>query len=114
MPQESLTLMQRARSLWRDAGSPPGQLDDYVERARELIAQETNADTARAPVRRTVADPTLRPYGEPVEPLETVRNQGVFPELADQEDAPLFPEREAEGTGVGGGRNRKATKGDQR
>ncbi len=89
------TLLRRARALWQEDGAPPGRLEDYIERARELIANEVNRDAALEPVRETVADPALRPYGEPVEPVEAaIRNQGDFPTLTDQGEEPLFPEGE--------------------
>lgn len=98
MQEQDAKLMERARRLWQDDGAPPDKLDDYVERARELIANEANGDVARIPVKRTMVDPEARPFGEPVEPLEeAVRNQGEFPTLTDQGEEPLFPDdREAE------------------
>lgn len=87
------TLLRRARDLWTADGAPPGRLEDYIDRARELIANEIDRDAALAPVQETIADPALQPYGEPVEPInEAIRNQGDFPTLTDQGEEPLFPE----------------------
>jgi hypothetical protein len=48
---------------------------------------------ARIPV-KDLPDPGSKPYGEPVEPLEAIKNQGEFPTLTDQGEEQLFPEEE--------------------
>ncbi|MDF3075846.1 MAG: hypothetical protein K0S54_3513 [Alphaproteobacteria bacterium] len=93
MQAQGQRLEARARELWKADGAPPGKMDDYVERARELIAIETNGDIARIPV-KSLPDPSTEPYGEPVEPLEAIKNQGEFPTLTDQGEEQLFPEDE--------------------
>lgn len=92
MQAHKQSLNERAKALWKADGSPPGKIDDYVERARELIAIETNGDIARIPVSK-LPDPKSQPFGQPVEPLEAVRNQGDFPTLTDQGEEQLFPEK---------------------
>jgi hypothetical protein len=95
MQSEDPKLMERARRLMKDDAAPPEMLDDYIERARELIAQEKNGSVARIPVQRTIVEPGARPFGEPVEPVdEAVRNLGEFPTLTDQGEEPLFPDEE--------------------
>jgi hypothetical protein len=89
-PQEQ-QLKARAKALWQADGSPPGKMDDYIERAKELFANELNGEVARIPVKE-LPDPNSEPYGQPVEPLEAVKNQGEFPTLTDQGEEPLFPE----------------------
>lgn len=84
-------LKARARELWKTDGAPPGKMDDYIERARELIAIETNGDIARIPVQK-ILQAGAQPYGQPIEPIEAIRNQGEFPTLTDQGEEPLFPE----------------------
>lgn len=93
MKKRDRQVMERARLLWQDDGSPADKLDAYAERARELIANEENGKAARVPVQRTMAPAGARPYGEPVEPVEeAVRHQGEFPTLTDQGEEPLFPD----------------------
>ena len=95
MQSQDTKLMERARCLMKDDAAPPEKLEDYIERARELIAQEKNGDVARIPVQRTIVEPGARPFGEPVEPLDAaVRNLGEFPTLTDQGEEPLFPDEE--------------------
>jgi hypothetical protein len=93
MPAQEQRLKARAKELWKADGAPPGKMDEYIERARELIAIEANSDVARIPV-KDLPDPEAEPYGEPVEPLEAIKNQGEFPTLTDQGEEQLFPEEE--------------------
>jgi hypothetical protein len=90
MQAQERRLKARAKELWKSDGAPEGKMDDYIERARELIAIELNGDTARIPV-KDLPDPSSQPYGEPVEPLEAIKNQGEFPTLTDQGEEQLFP-----------------------
>jgi hypothetical protein len=94
MPAQERRLKARAKELWKADGAPPGRMEAYVERARELIAIEANGDKARIPV-KNLPDPGSKPYGEPVEPLEAIKNQGEFPTLTDQGEEQLFPEDNA-------------------
>ena len=92
-------VMQRARKLCEEDGAPPERLEDYLDRARELIAIEVNGHAATIPVDKAVGN--LGPYGEPVEDVETaIRNQGDFPTLTDQGEEPLFPETEHDNDNV--------------
>jgi hypothetical protein len=93
MPANEQRLKARAKELWKADGAPPGKIDEYIERARELAAIEANGDVARIPV-KDLPDPESEPYGEPVEPLEAIKNQGEFPTLTDQGEEQLFPEEE--------------------
>lgn len=100
---------RRAEELWQAAGRPAGGSDNYVNRARELIAIEDNPHLATKPVPHdrdtgpdhppTMPPETRGPTGEPVEPLkQAVTNQGEFPTLTDQgeeEPAPR-PRKRAE------------------
>jgi hypothetical protein len=94
MPASEQRLKARAKELWKADGAPPGKMEDYVERARELIAIEVNGAIARIPV-KNLPDPRSEPYGEPVEPLEAIKNQGEFPTLTDQGEEQLFQGKEA-------------------
>lgn len=74
----------RARKLWEDAGSPEGRMDDYVERARELAAMESNPGAGLQPV-----EPA---GGAPVEEAKLQENLGEFPGLQrDQGDEKTTP-----------------------
>lgn len=87
-------VMQRAKALWQEDGSPADRLEDYVERARELIAIEINGATATIPLAKAMRK--LGPHGEPIEEAEiAIGNQGEFPTLTDQGEEPMFPAREA-------------------
>jgi hypothetical protein len=77
-------LMKRARSLQRADEAPEEMLPDYIERARELMAIEANQGTAAIPVQEANKRLDSQPYGEPIEPIEAVRNQGEFPTLIDE------------------------------
>ena len=68
----------RAYRLWQEEGCPPGRELAHWEKAKELVAIEDNQLATTKPV-----DADL-PYGEPVEPLETLTNVGEFPTLTDQ------------------------------
>ena len=87
---------QRAYRLWVEEGCPEGRSDIHWEKARELVAIEDNQRTATKPVSSRNKGPT----GEPVEPVESVRNAGEFPTLTDQgeQEAPsrrrAAPERQ--------------------
>lgn len=86
-------VLQRARLLCEQDRAPPEQFERYIDRARELMAIEAHPDVARIPVRKTIAEPGARPFGEPVEPIdEAIRNQGEFPTLTDQGEERLFPD----------------------
>lgn len=36
-PERDAAVRARAEHLWREAGSPDGQMDEFIERADELI-----------------------------------------------------------------------------
>jgi hypothetical protein len=87
-------LRERAKKLWIDAGSPAGLEDDYLERARELAALESNPEAALEP--NPLADGVVSPAerGEPVEEAFVQGNLGEFPTpQTDQGDRPQFPSR---------------------
>lgn len=72
----------RADRLWRDAGSPEGARDSFLDEARELVAIEE------------VPPPTLDPVAaaQPVVEEAAIQgNLGEFPTLRDQGDEMTFP-----------------------
>ncbi|GLK75438.1 hypothetical protein GCM10008171_06920 [Methylopila jiangsuensis] len=72
-------LRARARALWEAAGSPPDREDDYLERAKELAAMESNPEAGLEP--NPLADGVVTPAerGQPVEEASLLDNLGEFP-----------------------------------
>jgi hypothetical protein len=88
-------IRERARALWEDAGSPEGREDDYLERARELAAMESNPKAGLEP--NPLADGVVTPAerGEPVEEAFIQDNLGEFPGVQrDQGDREQTPDRD--------------------
>ena len=96
-------ITEKARHLWEEAGRPASGLNAYLDQARELIAiEEHQKDTLRptgARGREAVADDPIAsedafgPEGEPIEPLQSVANEGEFPTLTDQGEGEQVPHR---------------------
>ncbi len=82
---------ERAYHLWLDEGCPEGRAEDHWDKARELVAIEENYKDTLKP--NPTAEFERSPTGEPVEPIETVRNLGEFPTLTDQGEEAVFPDR---------------------
>jgi hypothetical protein len=80
---------QRAYRLWVEEGCPEGRSDAHWDKARELVAIEENQRHTTKPV---VAN---EPWGEPVEPVEAVKNAGEFPTMTDQGEQQAVPKRAA-------------------
>lgn len=71
----------RAERMWQEAGSPEGDLESYMDDAREMVAMGE------------VHLPGDDPYEvEPVEEASLQRNLGEFPTLRDQGDEQVFPD----------------------
>jgi hypothetical protein len=79
---------ERAYRLWVEEGCPEGRSEIHWDKARELVAIEQNQKLATKPAPRGEQG-----RGEPVEPIEAVRNAGEFPTLTDQgeQSAPTRP-----------------------
>lgn len=75
----------RARRMWREAGSPKGREDDYLERARELQVFVDHPSAGLLP-NPMVAHPQPALTDEPVEEAELLENLGEFPGRTDQGD----------------------------
>jgi hypothetical protein len=75
----------RARRMWREAGSPKGGEDEYLERARELQAFVDHPQAGLLP-NPMVAHPYPGVTEEPVEEAELLENLGEFPGRTDQGD----------------------------
>ena len=68
----------RAKRMWREAGSPKGRQDEYLERARELQAIIDHPAAGLLP-NPMVAHPEPSVSIEPVEEAELLENLGEFP-----------------------------------
>jgi len=81
---------ERAYRLWVEEGCPEGRADLHWDKARELVEIEQDHTIAtKGPARQQAR-------GEPVEPIEAVRNTGEFPTMTDQgEPAVPKPRRAA-------------------
>lgn len=79
-------LRRHAEALWTDAGRPEGGPEGFMDRARELAAIEENYKATLKPVREP------GPYGEPVEEVIAMENEGEFPTLVDQGEEQTFPD----------------------
>ena len=81
----------RATRLWQEAGSPPGGMEEYLERARELQAFEDHPGAALLPNPMAVHHGEIEPE-RPVEEAELMENLGEFPgRLTDQGDRSPVP-----------------------
>jgi len=78
-------IRERARRMWREAGSPKGREDEYVERARELQAFVDHPGAGLLP-NPMVAHPHPGPTVEPIEEAQLLENLGEFPGRTDQGD----------------------------
>jgi hypothetical protein len=87
-------LRERARKLWEVAGRPEGREDDYLERAKELAAIESDPHAGLEPNPLADGVVTAAERGEPVEPLLAVENQGETPgSMTDQGEREAYPHR---------------------
>jgi hypothetical protein len=75
----------RGRRMWREAGSPKGREDEYIELARELQAFREHPKAALLP-NPMVVHPRPSATQEPVEEAALLENLGEFPGRTDQGD----------------------------
>lgn len=91
--QHQERIRQRAYRLWEAEGCPEGRADVHWDQASELVAIEENQGLATTPVEHSMDN--IGPSGEPIEPLEAVRNLGEFPTMTDQGEEEVFPHEPA-------------------
>ncbi|MGA0532998.1 DUF2934 domain-containing protein [Hansschlegelia sp. KR7-227] len=85
-------LRERARKLWVDAGSPKGREEDFLERAKELAAMESNPKAGLEPNPLADGIVTDAERGRYVEEASLQDNLGEFPGLQrDQGDKDPTP-----------------------
>ena len=83
-PERDERIKARAQHLWEEAGSPDGRMDEFIERADELIRMEGAAGTGQLPNPMTQDE---RIPGVIVEEASIQENLGEFPggsSVADQ------------------------------
>ncbi len=79
-------IRERDYRIWLEEGRPVGRELVHWDMATELVAIEDGQQATLKPI-----DQNLGPSGEPIEPIEAVRNAGEFPTLTDQGEG-QFPE----------------------
>ena len=75
-PERDARIKVRAHRLWEEAGSPDGRMDEFTERADELIRMEDAAGTGQLPNPMTLDEPIP---GVIVEEASIQENLGEFP-----------------------------------
>lgn len=68
-PERDAAIAARAKHLWEAAGSPEGPMDEYTERADELIRMEMAGNSGQLPIES----------GDVVEEASIQENLGEFP-----------------------------------
>ncbi|MDP2357876.1 MAG: DUF2934 domain-containing protein [Beijerinckiaceae bacterium] len=81
---------ERAYQIWLQEGRPENRADDHWDKASELVAIEDNYKDTLKP--NPIEEYARLPQGEPIEPIEAVRNLGEFPTLTDQGEEVVFPD----------------------
>src|SRR3954453_22066840 len=82
-PERQSRTKTLAEELWRADGSPAGRMDDYTERADELVRMELAGPTGLAPNPMTTGEPIA---GVVVEEASIQENLGEFPAAANFAD----------------------------
>jgi hypothetical protein len=75
-------IRERAYRLWIEEGRPHGKEAEHWERARELLALESDPEEGKQEPDKGYNNPG--PWGEPVEEASVLENQGEFPTTTDQ------------------------------
>jgi hypothetical protein len=75
-------IRERAYRLWIEEGRPHGKEAEHWERARELLALESDPEEGKQEPHQGYNNPG--PWGEPVEEASVLENQGEFPTMTDQ------------------------------
>jgi len=75
-------IRERAYRLWIEEGQPHGKDAEHWEKARELLALESDPEEGKVGVGEGYNN--AGPWDEPVEEAATLENLGEFPTLTDQ------------------------------
>ena len=104
-PKSEERVPHYAERLWRQEGAPAGRMDDYLERARELLAIQEHPTAGLLPNSRPQHGGAIPPE-TPVEGAALVDNLGEFPsqltDPGDRRTVPMVRKRVARVTGPGG------------
>jgi hypothetical protein len=75
-------IRERAYRLWLEEGQPEGKASEHWEKARELLALESDPEEGKKSLDEGYNN--AGPWGEPVEEASILENQGEFPTTTDQ------------------------------
>lgn len=75
-------IRERAYLLWIEEGQPHGKDAEHWQKARELLALESEAEEGREEAGGGYNKPG--PWSEPVEEASAIENQGEFSTMTDQ------------------------------
>jgi DUF2934 family protein len=75
-------IRERAYRLWLEEGQPEGKASEHWEKARELLALESDPEEGKE--KPDEGHNNAGPWGEPVEEASILENQGEFPTTTDQ------------------------------
>ena len=75
-------IRERAYRLWLEEGQPEGRASEHWEKARELLALESDPEEGKESLDEGYNK--TGPWGEPVEEASILENQGEFPTTTDQ------------------------------
>ncbi|TMJ35194.1 MAG: DUF2934 domain-containing protein [Alphaproteobacteria bacterium] len=84
-------IRERAYRLWLEEGQPQGKDAEHWEKARELLAIESDPEEGKEGVAEGYNKPG--PWGEPVEQIAALENQGEFPTTTDQGEQEIPKQR---------------------
>jgi hypothetical protein len=84
-------IRERAYRLWLEEGQPEGKDAEHWEKARELLALESDPEEGK----KGIAEGFNKtgPWGEPVEQTAALKSQGEFPATPDQGEQQIQKER---------------------
>src|SRR5690349_14190499 len=86
-------IRERAYRLWLEEGQPDGKAEEHWEKARELLALESDPEEGKESLDEGYND--SGPWGEPVEEASILENQGEFPTTTDQGEQEIPKKRKA-------------------
>jgi hypothetical protein len=81
-PMTEERIRERAYRLWLEEGQPEGKASEHWEKARELLALESDPEEGKKSPGEGYNK--TGPWGEPVEQASILENQGEFPTTTDQ------------------------------
>jgi hypothetical protein len=86
-------IRDRAYRLWLEEGQPEGRASEHWEKARELLALESDPEEGKEGLDEGYNK--TGPWGEPVEQASILENLGEFPTTTDQGEQETPKKRKA-------------------